>query len=212
MSKRIPYPEPLQQIIWLLVLASITILAACGPDFDNPLDPKNAPDNSGLIEAGWLDYESGNIDEAVTKFRQVTTKDPQQAEARIGLGWGLFRQQDAQGAINEFQTALVIDPDAVDAHVGIAGAFLTTEKYQSAIDHAQAALRLKPNYTFAHDALITSENLHLVLAEGYYYLGDYTKATEEVTIVDASVEVDQGNIASDLLRVLEELTQRINGR
>lgn len=61
MIKQIQYPELLQQIIWLLVLASITILAGCGPDFDNPLDPKNAPDNSGLIEAGWLEHVGRSV-------------------------------------------------------------------------------------------------------------------------------------------------------
>ena len=211
MMRQIQYAT-FAQVIVLLAFISATALVGCGPDFDNPLDPKNNPGGSVLIDKGWTSYERGDIDEAITKFRQAINLAPQNVDARVGLGWSLFLDQDAQGAINEFQSALNMDANAVDAHVGLAGAFLSIEAYQSAIDHAQAALQRRPNYTFVHNPLITSENLHLVPAEGYYYLGDYTKAMEEIATVDASVEIDPDNVESDLLRALEELTQSIDGR
>ena len=200
------------QVAWMFAIVAIIVFISCGPDFDNPLDPKNNPEGSALTAAGWANYESGKLDKAVTQFRQAITQNSQDLEARVGLGWSLFQNQDVQGAINEFQLALVVDPNAVDAHAGLAGAYLATEGYKSAIDHAQSALRLQPKYTFAHDPLITSKNLHLVLAESYYYLGDFTRAQEEIGIVDPSIEIDQNNIESDLLMALEELTQSIDGR
>ena len=81
-----------------------------------------------------------------------------------------------------------------------------------AVKHSREALRLRPNYIFTHDPVITSKNLHLVLAEGYYYLGDFIKATEEAIIVDSTVEIDPDNADLELLNVLEALTQRIDGK
>jgi tetratricopeptide (TPR) repeat protein len=197
-----------RRITIVLALAVVCLIAACGPDFNNPLDPENSPDVRILVRDGWTSYEAGNVDAAIAKFRQATTQDAQNVEAYTGLGWSLFQNQDVQGAIDAFQRALAIDANAVDAHVGVAGAFLAAERYQSAVEHAQTALRLKPDYIFAHNPLITSKNLHLLLAQGYYYLGDFTQAIEEVNIIDPTIEVDSNNAASDLLRILEELTQR----
>ena len=196
-----------QLTIWLLVV----LFAGCGPDFDNPLDSHNDPDGIALVEVGWQDYETGRLDEAFVKFRQAFARNAENAGAKVGIGWSLFQKQDVQAAIDEFQQALEMDGDAVDAQVGLAGAFLATEEYADAIEQAQAVLRQQPNYVFAHDPLITSRNLHLVLAQGYFYLDDFARAQDEINIVDASIEIDPENTESDLLRALEELTQSVGG-
>lgn len=198
----------MQLIVWLLVI----LFAGCGPDFDNPIDPHNDPDGIALVQVGWQDYETGRLDEAFVKFRQAFARNAENADARVGIGWSLFQKQDVQAAINEFQQALAMDGNAVDAHVGLAGAFLATEEYSSAIEHAQAVLSQQPDYMFAHDPLITSRNLHLVLAQGYFYLDDFARAQDEINIVDASIEINPENAESDLLRALEELTQSVDGR
>ena len=193
-----------------VLLACACLAVGCGPDFNNPLDPENSPDTATLIREGWRLYEAKNFTGAETKFRQAVTRDALSAEAHTGLGWSLFQEQDAQGAVAAFQQALLVDPNAVDAHVGIAGAFLATQRHASVVQHAQTALRLQPAYTFAHDPLITHKNLHLLLAQAYFQLGDFTSAVEEVNIIDPTIEIDPENMVSELLQVLEELAQQLN--
>ena len=82
-------------------------------------------------------------------------------------------------------------------------------KIKSAIENAQAALDLQPDYTFVHNPLITSRNLHLVIAKSYYFLGNLEQSLDSIRTIDESMEVEKSNLESELPKILEKLTQNL---
>ena len=192
------------QIVRLLfIAASLLLLIGCGADFDDTVDVNE------LVSSGWSKYEAGEFDEALNLFNQAILADNQNADAQIGIGWSFFGKQKAQSAINEFEKALVLKSDATDAYVGLSGAYLAVENYKSAIENAQAALNQQPDYTFEHNPLITSRNLHLVIAKSYYFLGNLEKSLDSIRTIDESIEIEKSNLESELPKVLEKLTQHL---
>lgn len=185
------------------IVALVLLLISCSPDFDDTVDVNE------LVSSGWEKYEAGEFDEALNLFNQAILADNQSSDAQIGIGWSFFGKQKAQSAINEFEKALVLKSDATDAYVGLSGAYLAVENYKSAIENAQAALDQQPDYTFAHNPLITSRNLHLVIAKSYYFLGNLEQSLDSIRTIDESIEVEKNNLESELPKILEKLTQNL---
>ena len=185
------------------IVALVLLLISCGTDFDDTVDVNE------LVSSGWEKYEAGEFDEALNLFNQAILADNQSSDAQIGIGWSFFGKQKAQSAINEFEKALVLKSDATDAYVGLSGAYLAVENYKSAIENAQAALDLQPDYTFVHNPLITSRNLHLVIAKSYYFLGNLEQSLDSIRTIDESMEVEKSNLESELPKILEKLTQNL---
>ena len=44
-----------------------------------------------------------------------------------------------------------------------------------------------PNYTFKYDSTITASDLRVLLAQAFFYLGNYTKAVEQLDIIEPGV-------------------------
>jgi len=185
------------------IVALVLLLISCGTDFDDTVDVNE------LVSSGWEKYAAGEFDEALNLFNQAILADNQSSDAQIGIGWSFFGKQKAQSAINEFEKALVLKSDATDAYVGLSGAYLAVENYKSAIENAQAALDQQPDYTFAHNPLITSRNLHLVIAKSYYFLGNLEQSLDSIRTIDESIEVEKNNLESELPKILEKLTQNL---
>jgi tetratricopeptide (TPR) repeat protein len=141
-----------------------------------------------LTFEGWDDYRKGSDNEkAQDLFNNALNLDPTHSEALNGLGWLDFRgaaQADGQeqtqlleAAKTNFQKATASDPDNVDAWVGLAGVELAKGNWPQAASSALAALNLDSRYFSAHDN-IDYRDVHLILAESYFFLG-WFKHTQE---------------------------------
>ncbi len=176
-------------------LAMISILSGCGEEEVDPLD---------VLKRAWDSYEAENYEAAEESFEEVITLDPSIVDAHIGLGWTHGKMASLQECIANFQSALSQEPQNVDALAGIALAYLAEDEYDQAIAKASQLLAISPDYSFEHGS-VTSRNLHLVLAESYYYTGDFSKAHSEVDILNPGNELDSSSedYAASLLEELE---------
>ena len=64
-----------------------------------------------LNSLGLLLQRSGDVEEAATTYRKLTTLQPDNADAHSNLGLTLLQMGDGKGAIKEFENALRLRPD-----------------------------------------------------------------------------------------------------
>ena len=99
-----------------------------------------------------------------------------------------------------------------DAHAGLAGQSLAAGEYQSAVEHAAFVLNSTPQYKCSHNASITYSQLRLILAEGYFEMGEYSKALEQVTLLNPGHKVvpENKSYLEDLALEIESLSQKLD--
>ena len=205
---RIENEKTEKSAICLAILAILTILG-CGREFDNPFDPNNSSYETVYIKEGWQAYRTNEIEKAKEAFNSALSFDDGLTEAYNGLGWCELRQGNFIEAGKAFSFAIAIDPIMLDAHAGLAGMSLATGEYESAIEHATLVLTAFPKYVFAHDASITYYQLRLILAEGYFQIGEYDKALKQVTLLnpDHKIVPEKESYIEDLALEIEALSQ-----
>ena len=141
-------------------------------------------------EVAWDDqeaYKSQDDAKAEELFRNALSLDPGHSEAHNGLGWLDFRRAgQAEGdkrnnylsaAMLSFERATAADPENTDAWTGMAGLELAMGNYADARDAANRALSLNSRYFSSHDN-IDYRDLHLILAESYFFLGWFVGTQE----------------------------------
>jgi tetratricopeptide (TPR) repeat protein len=88
--------------------------------------------------------EEGEIDDAISHYRQALQINPNHWDAHIGLGTALAQEGDVDGAITQYQTALQIYPDAEVAHVNLGIVLLQKGQTSEAIAQFQKGLQIDP--------------------------------------------------------------------
>ncbi len=71
-----------------------------------------------LDEAAAL-ADTGKIDEAIERYKEIGARTPALSSVHLQLGWLYERKSDAQAAAAEYQAVLKTDPDNVKAKAGI---------------------------------------------------------------------------------------------
>ena len=89
--------------------------------------------------------QEGDLDGAITHFRQALQINPNHWDAHISLGTALAQEGDVDGAITQYQEALQINPDAEVAHVNLGIILLQKGRKVEAIVHFQRGLQLEPD-------------------------------------------------------------------
>ncbi|MCZ6634721.1 MAG: tetratricopeptide repeat protein [bacterium] len=145
-----------------------------------------------LTFEGWQSYISSQTPEelqaAEELFRDAVALDPSFSEAHNGLGWLTFQKagqaqtQEGRSALlgaarSNFQRATTAEPGNSDAWVGLAGLELAAGNWAAARDAANRALSLDPRYFSTHDN-IDFKDVHLVLAEAFFFLGAFVDTVE----------------------------------
>ena len=153
-----------------------------GPDINEIIN--------SLINEGWSLYSSKDYSNAVIKFGEIFKYDNTNTDAYIGVGWCYARLAFGSGdqkynlAQENFEKALVKEPDNLDALAGLALVLIVKNHYEDAINAAQSVLEKDSNYVFKRDNQISAGDLILILAQAYYYLGNYEKAADQLDIID----------------------------
>ena len=120
-------------------------------------DPKCWMANNNL---GTLFQERGQVDEAVSRYRQSIQTQPSQVEAYNNLGLLLFGQGKYDEAMAQFKLALAANPNVAMTHLNIGNVFVKRGQESAAFAEFQTAARLRPDLAEAHN------NLGCLLSEG----------------------------------------------
>src|SRR5207302_2755636 len=92
---------------------------------------------------GVVQFEKGNIEDAIDKYQESLRLHPDYPEAHYNLGSALLQQGYADEAIRQCEEALKIQPNEPDAHIILGNAFMAKQVVDQAIAHYVQALRLR---------------------------------------------------------------------
>lgn len=186
--------------IWAILL--LFTLSGCGGG--TSAGGTFAPAQRLTFEA-WQDYTSSDNPEelqaAEELFKDAVALDPSFSEAHNGLGWLSFekagqaqtreeRSTLLSEARSSFQRATAAEPENSDAWVGLAGLELAAGNWAEAQIAATRALSLEPRYFSTHDN-IDFKDVHLVLAEAFFFLGAFVDTPETPDPNNALHHIDQ---------------------
>jgi len=180
-------------------------ITSCG-DEEEPTGP-GEPDTSqasAYTQQGWDLFEAADYDSAKGMFEAALGADTTYADAHNGLGWStLFlglppSNEPLDDAITAFIQAIDFELFAADPQVGLAIVYQSEGQYSSAVQYAQDALDLEPTYSFRHRQTINHLDVHLVLAQSYFGLGEeyYPQAQAEVDILDPDNGLDPDDMTT----------------
>lgn len=143
-----------------------------------------------LIDQGWAFFENAEYDSALSKFTAARDYNIQPAEAYTGRGWCYMKLDNLSSASSEFTTASGgLDPTA-ELYAGWAFTLNAQKQYSQSNTQASEALLLSPDWIFPYGLNLHSDHLHLLKAENFFALGDYTGSLNEVKILNDSFNAD----------------------
>jgi len=110
-------------------------------------DPNSwiAYNNLGVVQ-----FEKGEIDEAIQKYEHSLQLHPDYPEALYNLGSALLQKGDVDQAINLCEQSLKLQPTDADAYVVLGNARMAKQDVDGAVASYRQALTLRPNDSNAH--------------------------------------------------------------
>ena len=147
---------------WMLLLALVLMLAACGPKDEQPL-PLNAADTEQLeqvYQEGRAAFIEGRFEDAAGHFARVANADPEHLKARINWGVSLSRGGRPLEALGHFQRALEQEPDNASALYNWGSALARLGRHEEALEKFRRArdlgiTDLPPNLQRTLDAYVS---------------------------------------------------------
>ncbi len=174
----------MKRINLFLLLASLIGMVSCGGD--------EAADTvyQELIDQGWVFFENAEYDSALSRFTAARDYNIQPAEAYTGRGWCYMKLDNLSSAAGEFTTASGgLNPTA-ELYAGWAFTLNAQKQYAQSNTQATEALLQSPNWIFPHGLNLNDDHLHLLKAENFFALGDYTGSLIEVKAIEPSFNAD----------------------
>ena len=139
------------------------------------------------------DYDSLVKDEVIVVDKAADLK---KAGKKITEG----KVDDAMGI---FTAVLKEDEANVDANAGLASIYLSTNQFSEAIKHANVALeKADTDYQATFNSRVGKRHLHLILAQAYFYSGDFNKSNDQIRqVVNRNVDLPPDALAKELQRL-----------
>ena len=214
---------------------SAALLVACGGGTGlGPGEIQKREDRlKERLQINWGDYNTRDYQDAITFFTQLlqqaetlegidAIRNQVKSEAHNGIGWSFFQGQQLDSAAVAFRQATRLNRRNADAWAGWSGVALAQGDYSNAEFYATQALDIEPRYSSAsrffdnnkasfdlgHDNF-DWRHLHLLLAESYFQLGDYS-ASDRPDPRNAVFQMSQVNRNfryTEPGRLLESLSQ-----
>ena len=105
---------------------------------------------------GVVQFQKGDLDDAIEKYEQSLRLNPDYPEAHYNLGSALLQEGQIEEAIEHSRKALQLQPSDPDAHVVLGNAFMAKQDVDGAINQYAQALALRPDDSTAHYNLATA--------------------------------------------------------
>ena len=103
--------------------------------------------------SGTFYKSNGQLDLAVTKFKQALILDPNYAEVHYNLGVTLRELGQIEEAIKSYKNALRIKNAHPNAHYNLGNALLILKQYDDALEHFKSAVVFNPKFAQAYNNL-----------------------------------------------------------
>ncbi len=149
-----------------------------------------------MMSQGNMLLENGAFDQAVTAYRKVLARDPQNFEAQFNLAFAYLNWGRFSNAVTEFNKAVGLNPNSADAWSNLAMAYENQGKSQKAIDALYRAVQTNPNNIVARINLATmygqKKQLGAAIAQ-YKQVLQIDGTNLDATVNLAKCLVSQGN-------------------
>ena len=83
---------------------------------------------SSTYDQGINHHQQGNLDKAITRYRETINADPKHAGAYLNLGTIYYNQGKFNHAIMSYKQAILINPDYVEAYLNLGAVYRTAGK------------------------------------------------------------------------------------
>ena len=126
---------------WVLILSLAMLLAACGPQVEQPLplDAGDAEQLEQVYQVGRAAFLEARYEEAAGHFARVANADPEHLRARINWGASLSRGGRPLQALGHFQQALEQEPGNAAALFNWGAALARLGRHEEALDKFRRA-------------------------------------------------------------------------
>jgi tetratricopeptide (TPR) repeat protein len=192
-------------LLAMLCGCGLLLAVGCGRDGGGPSDTA-----ASLTAAGWVLFEKGEYDLAIAKFSQALNLDAAYADAYNGLGWAYANLDSLAHSLENFGLCISQDSTLADPYAGCAPVYRDYEPepahFDSAVAYASEALGKDSDYQFSHDTSFDWRDLHLIMAQSYYGLGEFLSAKDEVDALGGiSLDPQSPTFVEDLAAEIERL-------
>jgi len=136
-----------------------------------------------LLTRAWSKFEQGQYEEALADFEAALSISVNLSDAYVGLGWSYAFLGSLDDAKKQFDNAISIDKQLLDAYVGRGMVFLAKHKYYLSLGDLTHVLEENAAYVFSHNTTIDYRDVHIALAEAYFYQGKYSNAQGHVDVL-----------------------------
>lgn len=136
-----------------------------------------------LLDRAWPNFEQKQYLEALIDFKAALSISVNLSEAYLGSGWSYAFLDSLDEAQQQFDGAIFFDKQLLDAYVGRGMVLLSKNKYFLSIADLTYVLEKDSIYVFDRNTNIDYKDIHIALAEAYFYQAKYSKAQEQVDIL-----------------------------
>ena len=186
-------------------LLGLLVLSSCRKDLSSDI-----PEDYNTVD-GWAYYADGDYSSALDAFQLTSERNAQTIEAYIGKGWSYLRLGHIQHSRVEFSVVLNLanenndDVSMADAYAGLF--LIALENRFSAqtdpeqepteedlidlnnkiIEMGEKVFVYNSDYSTNHDPDLSSDEVHIALAQTYYNVSRYQEALEHAQPVFGNI-------------------------
>jgi len=187
---------------FFLYLAFAAGLAGCSSGDSGTTPPSQTAGD--LTSKGWKAYSAKSYTTALSDFSQALALDNSYSDAYNGEGWSYARLGNPDSALTAFTAGRSRDAASADMRAGAAFVYNALKSYTLSLEQDTALLRISPSWKFSHDTAVNYLDLHLLAAENYFALENFTASLAEVQFLNPSFgNPDVNTIAGQILLARE---------
>jgi len=143
------------------VIAAFLICCCCGGS--NPTAPPTE-----ITEAGWVFFQQGYLEDAVSKFSEALGVNSNWADAHNGRGWSFLELRRFDDAANDLQAVLSLTGGqgqiANEARTALGSVQNTAGDYESSSQNLRAVISSDPAFRFSRRATVDIVDVRLLLS------------------------------------------------
>jgi tetratricopeptide (TPR) repeat protein len=182
------------------VLLSLVVLLmiSCGDDGQTADE---------ATSTGWDNFQSGNLENAITNFEEAIDIDNSFVEAYVGLSFAYALNNQLNAAALSAQSGLDVDDQEADLHAVLGLVNNALGSFASSNESIEDALDLEADWTFGQGLGMTKQSLEITAAQNFVNLRNYAQALAWLQKISPNFNPDL-NTTDGLALLLTEIENR----